>query len=219
MAKTASFNRTIEIEGHQVQLFAEYLAPPPALLVLGAGDDARPVVALARMMGWHVTVADARSQLATRERFPGANVVATLTKNEALRGLDISMCDAAVVMTHSYEQDRALLLELLHGDAARGLPYIGILGARRRTRQLVKEAAESLGLGFADCMARLHSPVGLSLGATTPETIALSIVAEIQSAIGAVPSKAGEGDEWRPGERLGERAAATQRAANVAERG
>ncbi len=199
-AARASSNQTFVIDGREVQVFAEYLAPPPALLVFGAGDDAKPLVSLARMIGWHVTVCDARSQLATRERFPGANAVIAVKTCEPLRGVDVAGSDAVVMMTHSFEQDRAVLRELL-GDLpregeARGAKYVGILGARRRTQQLVEEVAASLGLAFKDCMARLHSPVGLRLGAVTPETIALSIVAEIQGVIGQEQMQSSDADRF-----------------------
>jgi xanthine/CO dehydrogenase XdhC/CoxF family maturation factor len=219
LAQRASSNRTVLINGHEAQVFVEYLGRPPALVVFGAGDDAKPVVALGRMMGWHVIVADLRSQLTTRERFPGASLLVTLKKNELLGDVGISECDAAVLMTHSYEQDRELLRELLQEGTERSLKYIGILGARRRTKQLVEEAAASLSLGFEDCMARLHSPVGLSLGATAPETIALSIVAEIQGAIGADPATSTQTDRLRRGERLSADSAAARAAANAAARG
>lgn len=219
IAERRSLNRTIEMDGRGAGVFAEYLAPPPALLVFGAGEDAKPVVALARIMGWHVTVADARSQLVTRERFPSASAVVALTKDDLPGGVNFPESDAVVIMTHSYEQDRAVLRELLAERPGRSLKYIGILGARPRTRELVKEVAASLELEFEVCMARLHSPVGLSLGATTPETIGLSIVAEIQGVIGAASSTSTHSDELLRRERLGASSAAAPAAANAATRG
>lgn len=154
--------------------FIEFVAPPPALFVFGAGDDAQPLVELAGMLGWHTTVADGRSQLARPERFPRAAVVTGL--DEALHqapGPD----DAAVIMTHSYEQDRKLLRMLLPRDAK----YLGILGPRRRTERLAADIAPEIRLTVAECMARLHTPVGLDLGGHFPAAIALSIAAELQA--------------------------------------
>jgi len=219
IAERASLNRTIEMDGGEAEVFADYLAPPPALMVFGAGEDSKPVVALARMMGWYVTVADARAQLATRERFPSASSVVTLTKDDLLGQVNFAERDAAVIMTHSYQQDLALLRGLLAEHAGGSLKYIGILGSRRRTRELVKEVASSLGLEFESCMATLHSPVGLSLGATTPETIALSIVAEIQGGIGLDSSTSTHSDKLRRGEGADAIAAKKRATANVAARG
>lgn len=154
------------------EFFVEYVAPPPALFVFGAGDDAQPLVEFAARLGWHVTVADGRSNLARAERFPEAAQVEVPEKIPAL-GPD----DAAVIMTHSYEQDGQLLRALLPLE----VKYLGILGPRRRTERLVGEAASALGLSEEECMARLHTPVGLDLGGHSPAVIALSIAAELQA--------------------------------------
>jgi xanthine/CO dehydrogenase XdhC/CoxF family maturation factor len=158
--------------------FAEYIAPPPAVFVFGAGDDAQPLAQLAWELDWHVTVADGRSQLARVERFPQAAAVKTLA--EALT--EPAARDAAVIMTHSYEQDREILRTLL----GRELRYLGILGPRRRTEHLVDAIAPELGLSAEECLARLHSPVGLDLGGHEPGAIALSIVAELQAVFAGV---------------------------------
>ncbi len=174
-------------------LYIEHLAPPQRLLVLGAGEDARPVVTLAALLGWSVTVLDARPQLARADRFPEAEHVLTTS---SLAGLNLRTTDAVVLMTHSYEQDRAHLTALL--DPARlNAPanehptqattpdttpgYIGLLGARHRSALLVSEAAAALNLSVAHCCNRIWAPVGLDLGGDGPEAIALAILAEIQS--------------------------------------
>ncbi len=166
--------RSFTVEEPGRNLFIEYLAPPPAVWIFGAGDDAMPLAELANSLDWHVTVADGRSHLARAERFPSARV---LTLDLTQLDLAIKPEDAAVVMTHSYEQDRRLLPALL-SVAPR---YLGVLGPRKRTAQLIREAAAKLGLAEADCMTRLHSPAGLNLGGASPAAIALSIVAEMQS--------------------------------------
>ena len=153
--------------------FAEVVAPPPAVTIFGAGDDARPLVEIADGLDWHVTVADGRANLARGERFPAAARVGGL--EEALAALTAD--DAAVVMTHSYEQDRAILRALLTKE----LKYVGLLGPRARTERLVSEVARELGFEAEACLGRLHSPVGLDLGGHAPAAIALSIVAELQA--------------------------------------
>lgn len=156
--------------------FVEELRGPQRLFVLGAGDDARPLVSMAALMGWQVTVADGRSQLAKAERFPDATKVAVLGA-EKIQDLEISNEDAVVVMTHSYEQDRTLLAWLLT-VAPR---YLGLLGARHRSSLLVSEAAAMAELPLEVCCDRIWAPVGLDLGGEGPEAIALAVMAEAQA--------------------------------------
>jgi xanthine/CO dehydrogenase XdhC/CoxF family maturation factor len=174
-SKTAS----VLYAGSGLELFVEYIAPPPALYVFGAGDDAQPVVQLANAMGWEVMVADGRSNLATPARFPSAARVAVLDLDQPLRSLPIAGGDAAVVMTHSYRQDVSILRGLLPLQLA----YLGVLGPKRRTARIVNEVAASSGVDPAEALSSLKSPVGLDLGAGSPEIIALSIAAEIQAVL------------------------------------
>jgi len=162
------------IEGY----FVEFIAPPPALFVFGAGDDAQPLVEFGATLGWHVTVADGRSQLARRDRFP---LAARVEGPEQI--LTVGSDDAAVIMTHSYEQDRKLLSLLLPQPTR----YLGILGPKRRTERLAGEVGPPLGLSVAEVMSRLHTPVGLDLGGHSPAAIALSIAAELQAVFAGKP--------------------------------
>jgi xanthine dehydrogenase accessory factor len=158
---------------HINQYFVELVAPPPALFIFGAGDDTVPLLEFTAALGWHVTIADNRSNLTRPERFPQAAQVGSL--HSALASL--SPEDAAVLMTHSYEQDCKVLRALL----TREIKYIGILGPRRRTERLIGDIAPELELTAAECMARLHTPVGLDLGGHSPAAIALAIAAELQA--------------------------------------
>jgi xanthine dehydrogenase accessory factor len=155
-------------------VLAEYFAPRVSLLVVGAGDDAMPLVDFAGRLGWKTTVVDGRAHLATRERFPEADEVLVLSGFDQV---SLAPRDAAVILTHSYEQDRAALRGLLSGDAG----YLGVLGPRKRTARLLSEVGPELGLSSEECLARLHSPVGLDIGAKDPTSIALAIIAEIYS--------------------------------------
>jgi xanthine/CO dehydrogenase XdhC/CoxF family maturation factor len=148
--------------------------------VLGAGDDAKPVVTMASLLGWNIIVADGRPQLARHERFPEAERVLTTSCVEDLR---IKRGDAVVLMTHSYEQDRELLAELLKADlAGTATPgYIGLLGARHRSSLLVGEAAAMAGRSVDECCERVYAPVGLDLGGDGAEAIALAVIAEVQA--------------------------------------
>lgn len=181
---------TIRCGGNEIEFFVEYIAAPPALFVFGAGDDAIPLVELAYMMGWHITVADARSHLATAARFSRADQLVVLKNNaEATNGrgsfdlcdLALGPNDSAVIMTHSYMQDRALLRQLLPLD----LSYLGILGPRLRTSRLLTEVLTETGMTLEECTRKLHSPVGIDIGANNPAGIALSIVAEVQASLHA----------------------------------
>jgi xanthine dehydrogenase accessory factor len=157
-------------------VFDEWLEPAQRLFVFGAGDDAQPLVCMAALLGWHVTVVDGRPQWARAERFPQAECVL------AANGLDsvpINAQDAAVVMTHSYEQDRSWLAELLP-IAPR---YLGLLGARHRSALLVREAAALLRWPLDRACDRLFAPVGLDLGGDGAEAIALAILAEMQACV------------------------------------
>ena len=159
--------------------FVERLAAPLRLFVLGAGDDAKPVVRLAALLGWTVTVADGRPQLARPERFPEAAAVrvASAQRGRSVAELGISPNDVVVLMTHSYEQDRDLLTAVLPLQPR----YLGLLGSRHRSSLLVAEAAAALGRTVDRCCRGLYAPVGMDLGGDGPEAIALSIVSEVQA--------------------------------------
>jgi xanthine/CO dehydrogenase XdhC/CoxF family maturation factor len=157
-------------------VFVERLVAPQRLFVLGAGDDAKPLVDMAAILGWNVTVMDSRTQLARADRFPGADCVSVIRSATSDLQL-IQNKDAVVVMTHSYEQDRDLLAAVL----PLGPGYLGVLGARHRTSLLMTEVAANLGWSVAECCERIQAPVGLNLGGDGPEAIALSVISEIQA--------------------------------------
>jgi xanthine/CO dehydrogenase XdhC/CoxF family maturation factor len=159
-------------------IYLDKLSPPQRLFVLGAGDDAKPLVTMAALLGWEIIVADGRTQLTRPERFPGAQRVLTIS---SVAGLGVTAADAAVIMTHSYQQDRALLTGLLGGDLCPG--YIGLLGASHRSSLLLSEAAATLNRNVAECCKRVWAPIGLDIGGggEGAEAIALAIVAEVQA--------------------------------------
>lgn len=156
--------------------FVEALEAPQRLFVLGAGEDAKPLVEFAALLGWTVIVADGRTNLATAARFPKADRVAVLPASGE-HGLDIGPRDAVILLTHSYEQDRSLLTSLLSSSAR----YLGLLGSRHRSSILMAESAAMLGRTVEDCCERIFAPVGMDLGGDGPEAVALAIVAEVQA--------------------------------------
>lgn len=148
---------------------------PPRLLMLGAGPDALPLSGIAGLMGWHITIVDHRPAYAVASRFPCARQV-TCQPAAALPTLLRSQhFDAAIVMSHHLPSDEAYLAALAEST----LGYVGLLGpAQRRTRLL-----SDIGAHAAKLAPRLYGPVGLDIGANTPETIALAIVSEIQAVL------------------------------------
>ena len=164
------------IEDASAGIFLERIIAPQRLFVLGAGDDAKPLVSMAALLGWRVSVADGRAQLARSERFPEAERVVTVPGG-SYAGLGIQANDAVVLMTHSYEQDRDLLAAVLPLRPR----YLGLLGARHRSSLLVCEVAGMLKWTIAECCAQIYAPVGLDLGGDGPEAIALAVIAEVQA--------------------------------------
>ncbi len=164
------------IESMPEGMFVERVVAPQRLVVLGAGDDAKPLVKMAALLGWNVTVLDGRAQLARPERFPEAERVVTASASSAdVQGIRPE--DAVVLMTHSYEQDRDLLGAVMPLRPR----YLGLLGARHRSSLLVSEVAAKLGRSVAACCEQIYAPVGLDLGGDGPEAIALAVIAEAQA--------------------------------------
>ncbi len=159
--------------------FDEWLKTPQRLFVFGAGDDAQPIVQMASLLGWNVVVVDGRAQWARPQRFPEAAKVVVGSTFNAMKSEDLRVTqqDAAVVMTHSYEQDRIWLADLLPARPK----YLGLLGARHRSALLVSEVAAQLGWSVAHACNGLYSPVGLDLGGDGAEAIALAVIAEIHA--------------------------------------
>lgn len=152
---------------------------PIAVLLYGAGADAVPFVRIAAEIGWQVTVHDHRPAYLTDARFPTAEKLVLQNSDESLGPVNADNRTAAVIMTHNYARDRIILPAMLKSDVF----YVGALGPKLRTEQLLEEIASS-GERFSDTqLARLYAPVGLDIGADTPESIALSIIGEIQSVL------------------------------------
>ncbi len=153
----------------------ERLVPPQRLFVFGAGEDAKPLVTMACLLGWSVKVIDGRARLARKHRFPENNAEVISTPDVAIQ--QINSRDAVVIMTHSYEQDRDYLASLLPMRPK----YLGLLGSRQRSSLLIAEAANSLEWSVSECCQHICAPVGLDIGGEGPEAIALAIIAEAQA--------------------------------------
>jgi len=158
-----------------VAVFVESFAPPPRMIVFGAVDFTAALVRVAKVLGYRVTVCDARPVFATAQRFPQADevVVDWPDRHLAKVGADLGPRDAVCVLTHDPKFDVPALVAALETDVG----YLGAMGSRRTHADRVARLREA-GVGD-DALARVMAPIGLDLGARTPEETAVSICAEI----------------------------------------
>ena len=171
-ALSGGIPRVEEVGGER--LFYEPLLLPLRLLVCGAGHDAMPLVRQATALGWRVVVVDVRAALLTPERFGLGVDFANPNPEAAADALAPDLRTAAILMSHNYLRDIAYLRSFLD----RPLAYLGVLGPRGRTEQMLAE------IGAPEAIARLHAPAGLDIGAEGPEEVAHAIISEILAVIG-----------------------------------
>jgi len=163
-----------ETEAH---VFVELIQPAVSLIIFGGGFDARPVSQLAKSLGWEVMITDECVAHIAPIFFPDADRLSLCQRNYIDRDFTITPYTACVLMSHNYEYDRDVLKKLINTET----PYIGILGPRKRFDKMLKEFSE-LGVEVSrEDHHRIHSPIGLDIGAEAPDEIAVSIIAEIQS--------------------------------------
>jgi xanthine dehydrogenase accessory factor len=161
------------INNHVVKAFYDPLQPPLQLLVLGAGADAIPLVQCAKSLGWRVTVADHRIDHIRKERFSQADNLLHLMPQDLSGNLELNQFNALVLMTHNIEYDERYLKSIVNSR----IPFIGLLGPSHRKDRLL----QNLGNNASRISDRVYGPVGLDIGAETPEEIALSIMAGIHA--------------------------------------
>ena len=156
-----------------VAVFIQSFAPPPKMYVFGAIDFASAVARAGKFMGYRVTVCDARPVFATRDRFPSADEIAVAWPDEFLKTAEVDKRSVICVLTHDPKFDVPVLVEALKTEAG----YIGAMGSRRthnnRTARLKEEGVTD------EQLARVSSPIGLDIGARTPEETAIAIAGEI----------------------------------------
>jgi xanthine dehydrogenase accessory factor len=158
--------------GEALRVFVEAFPPPVRLVISGGSHVAVVLARLAKQVGMHVTVIDARSAYLGRERFPDADALVHASPGPTLAGLDLDGA-CVVSLTHDLKFDVPALAAALRSEAV----YVGAMGSRRTHERRVAELRE---LGFTDeALGRIHTPIGLDLGATTPEEIAIAILAEV----------------------------------------
>ncbi|WP_231460280.1 MULTISPECIES: XdhC family protein [unclassified Pedobacter] len=159
------------VSGKTFDALLEFIPPPIQLVIAGAGNDAQPLAEMATFLGWEVVVVDGRQTHCTAQRFPKVSKTLVLKPEQLLHQLRIDEQTAFVLMTHNYNYDLALLGILLHSEAR----YIGTLGPKKKLLRMLEDLAQE------DDAERVHGPIGLDIGAESPEEIAVSIVAEIKT--------------------------------------
>ena len=177
---TSSDDLSLEVDG-EVKVFIETLLSPVPLVIFGAGHDAVPIVGLARGLGWQTDVVDPQARAVSHERFAVADHVILARPEDVEWHVTITRRTMALIMSHNYLHDVKMLKFLLESPAR----YIGVMGPRKRTERMLEELAAAGHEHLVDeaNRARLHSPVGLDIGANGPEEIALSIVAEMRAVL------------------------------------
>lgn len=175
-ARLGSERVRLRAEGADVELFVEAIAPRPKLVVVGAVHAAVALVSYARTLGFRTYVVDPRAAFATPERFAHADAILHDWPQPALAAIGLNETSYVVVLSHDLKLD----LPALEAALASPARYVGALGSRRTHAKRIAALREA---GLADdAIARIRAPVGLDLGARTPEEIALAIIAEIVAA-------------------------------------
>ncbi len=163
----------------------EYVPPSLSLIIFGAGNDAVPMVQMASVLGWQITVIDGRSNYATRKRFPQAQQIVVAKPGEVMNQIAVDDKTAVVLMTHNYNYDIAMLQQLL----PLRLPYIGTLGPKTKLQRMMNELTQK-GISITDNQRQcIYGPTGLDIGAETAEEIALSVLSEIKTVISGTNGK------------------------------
>ncbi len=165
--------------GDKFTCFIELMQPAVSLVIFGAGNDAIPLVQIATALGWIVTIIDGRHNYAVPERFPLANKIIISKPENALQHLRIDERTVIILMTHNYNYDACVLKQML----PIGIPYIGVLGPKKRLLRMLDEFADE---GIKTTSGQLESvfgPAGLDIGSENADEIALSIIAEMQAVL------------------------------------
>ncbi|HSM59329.1 MAG TPA: XdhC family protein [Longimicrobiales bacterium] len=188
--------RRVGLPGEDLEVYLEVRRPVPELVIVGAGHIARPMCRIGTMLGFRVVVVDDRPDFATRERFPDAAAVVRADFADPFRDVPIHGGSHVLLVTRGHKYDYECLVRVLKGDPRPA--YIGMIGSRRRVRAtFVRLLDEGIG---RDRLGVIHAPVGLDVGAETPEEIAVAVAAELVKA-----RRGGTGASLKDVERVAER--------------
>jgi xanthine dehydrogenase accessory factor len=163
-------------ELEDVFVFYESIKPPVQLFLFGAGNDTIPLTKMAGILGWQIHVMDGRKNHATYERFPDASAIAIGSPSDVVQHIESDSNSVALLMTHNFEYELEVLEQLLPHN----LPYIGILGPKKKTEKLISRLSEK---GIHISTENIFAPTGLNLGAEGSEEIALAVLAEIKAVL------------------------------------
>jgi xanthine/CO dehydrogenase XdhC/CoxF family maturation factor len=185
MKRQQSLFKNYSSETGTISTFIEYIRPAVSLVIVGAGNDAIPVMEIADTLGWEAHVVDGRPTHATTERFAAACQILVAKPEKVLEKIAIDEQTVFVLMTHNYNYDLAMLKALIQTNAI----YIGVLGPKKKLDRMLDEM-QTGGIRITnEQLKRIYGPVGLEIGAETAEEIALSVLAEIK---GVLAGKSGQ---------------------------
>ena len=185
LANQNSLFKNYTSEAQSLTAFIELIKPAIALIIIGAGNDVMPLVAMAEVLGWEITIIDGRSNYAKQERFVYACQVLVSKPENVFEKIKIDEQTAFLLMTHNYNYDMAMLRQL----AEKNIKYIGMLGPKKKLERMLGELKDEGKQLNDDQLSIVHSPVGLDIGAETSEEIALSILAEIKAVFASRPGQ------------------------------
>lgn len=165
------------LDEHENEVLADYINPPVSLIIVGAGNDVQPLVKMASLLGWEITIGEGRATHATKKRFPEAKQVLVVKPEQLLENIIIDEQTYFILITHNYKYDLAVLKLLVNTNCN----YIGILGPKTKFNRMLDDLNNE-GIQLTnEKLNNIYGPIGLDLGAETSEEIALSIVAEIKA--------------------------------------
>lgn len=172
--------------GGQLNVYVEPVLPIPQVLIFGAGHISKSLSKVATLAGFATTVIDDRETYANRERFPEAERVIAAEYEDVFPRLETNDATYAIIVTRGHRDD----MRVLRWAVGQPMRYIGMIGSKRKTVEVAKHLGRE-GIPI-EGLSRIHAPMGLDLGATTPEEIAVSVVAEM------ICRKRNPGTEWTP---------------------
>lgn len=179
MAKGDSVFKNYVAEKKELTAFIEVIQPVVSLIVIGAGNDVLPLLKMADILGWQTTVVDGRAINVQKERFETSCTLIVSKPENILAQINIDSHTIFLLMTHNYNYDKAMLRELIQKE----IVFVGMLGPKKKLERILNEFLEE-GIEITEQqLSKIHSPVGLNIGAETPEEISLSIIAEIKMAL------------------------------------
>ena len=172
--KSRLLSLSIPEAGGKLEVFFEVMPAPPRLIVVGAGHIAVPLVKMAKVLDFHVTVIDDRLLYANRERFPDADEVVVGDMAQTLKQMTITPSCYIVLITRGHAYDEPCLRVIVHSQAK----YIGMIGSRRRIKACFQRFRDEEKIA-EEVLERVYAPIGLDIATETPAEIALSILGEV----------------------------------------